>query len=451
MNKTINFLKKHKIIIGIILASFALSLCYSFYFKIKPSVDAGAYDVIAQNLINGRGYRENLSKDIMHDYVIVRVGPLYEFFLAGIYFLFGHSYGAVWIFHAILRALTVLLVYLTAFLVFQEQEESVRKKIALWAAGIIGFYPDLIEISAMLMIEIFYLFLFCLALYCFFKYLDNANTHLGLALGVVFGLAVLARPPVLFLLPVVLFYFFIKKRFWMAISFLIIILVVFTPWTVRNYKVYGKIMPFGVAGNINFWIGNYHGGDGEQESNEEQNMEQANFLASHKISEVNNESMRQFFKFLRDYPAEFIKLTFLRVNKYFSIIRPMGFWFYQKGLGQFLFLLSSAAASVILFVFGLGGVMKTIMEKKTVLYYLLAFTIVTPLIIFITVVETRYRFQIYPLLAIFAGYFIVELFGENIFWKNRILWISALIIFLNGALDLFLSFNRFRERLGRFF
>ncbi len=441
---TTEFIRNNRFLLIILVISFLLSAAYSFYFRIKPAVDARAYDNIAVNIISGNGYREHLTGELSNDYAIARVGPLYEYFLAGFYKVFGHRYGPVWLAQALLRALTAWLVYLTAMAIFADNEK--KKTIGLWAAAIIGFFPDLIEISAMLMTETLYLFFVCLMFYLFFRYLYRPANCLAASLGLAAALAVLSRPPVLFLLPVILFFFLSRKKFWPLVLFCLALLLVWTPWTVRNWRVYGEIMPFGAAGSYNFWIGNYHGADGEQTPM----AEHYKFIEAHQIKEVNAESAKQFKAFLRDYPAEFIKLTALRVNKYFSIIRPMGWWFYQHGLGQLLFILSSAAAGVVLLILGLSGTVKSIMAQDKKLYYLLAFLIFTPLIIFVTVVETRYRFQVYPLLAIFAGYFIVYLAGRFKWWTDRILLTAVVIIFANGLLDLFLSWGKFMEKLRPF-
>jgi len=440
-----NFLKTNKFLASIIFISFLLSIFYSFYYQIRPAVDARAYDTIATNIISGNGYRENPSLDLTHDLAITRVGPLYEYFLAGIYEIFGHHYGVVWVIQALLHALTAWLVYLITLLVFASDEQ--KKKISLWASAIIGFYPDLVEISAMLLTETLYLFLVCLFFYLFFRYF-NQQTRWGLiSLALVSGLAVLARPPVLFLVPIVVFFFWSKRKRLPLALFLIILFLVFVPWTIRNYQVYGEIMPFGAAGNYNFWIGNWHGGDGEQSP---QPFHSA-FVDSHKVQDINGESIRQFKLFLQEHPVEFLKLTALRINKYFSIIRPMGFWFYQQGIGKLLMLISSAVASVFLFVLGLAGIVRAFKEKNLALKYLLVLIVVTPLIIFITVVETRYRFQIYPLLAIFAGYYLVQLGSIKNWWTDRILWLAIFVIGINGLVDLLLSFNKFKEKLGGFF
>ena len=110
--------KSNKIISFVVIASFILSLAYSFYFKIKPSVDARAYDTIAQNISAGYGFRENTDRDILYDYSIVRAGPGYEYFLAGLYTMFKHNYEPVWIAQAFLHALSVYLIYLIARRIF---------------------------------------------------------------------------------------------------------------------------------------------------------------------------------------------------------------------------------------------------------------------------------------------------------------------------------------------
>ena len=78
--KLLFFLRQNKILILIVAGSFLASLAYSFHFQIRPAVDARAYDVIAQNIARGFGFREEPQKDILHDYAIARVGPLYEYF-----------------------------------------------------------------------------------------------------------------------------------------------------------------------------------------------------------------------------------------------------------------------------------------------------------------------------------------------------------------------------------
>jgi len=434
-----------KVLTLILLLSFLFSFSYALYFKIQPKVDALAYDNIALNIASGNGFRENVAVSTDRDFSIARVGPLYEYFLAAIYKLFGHNYYFVWFFQAILHALTAFLVYLTGVLIFKDSDK--KEEVALWSAGILGFYPDLIEISAMLMTETLYLFLFCLMLYVFFRILEEEISYISIVpLGLVSGLAVLARPPVLFSLPVIVFYLYWKRKSKETLLFVAIFLMVLTPWTARNYNVYGEIAPFGVAGQLNFWIGNHLNSQGKQETSQEI----IEFATAHPVVDLGSESIKRFKTFILEHPREFLKTTALRVNRYFSVVRPMGFWFYTSGWRQMTFVAFSVIGSIILFVLGLAGAIKMFKEQKEAYLYLLAFALLTPLILFITVVETRYRFQIYPLLAIFSGYFISVL---NLKDKSivKILSVATLIVFLNGGVDFLLNSSRVFDRLEGWF
>lgn len=449
MEKIIQYIKENKWLFWILIISFAVTVAYAFYFQIRPVVDAKAYDRIAQNLIAGNGFVEDSGVNIKFDRAITRVGPLYQLILAGIYIIFGHNFEPVWILQALLHTFSAYFVFLTAKIIFKDNEK--KEKIALVAGGVFAFYPDLIEISAMLMTETIYIFFWCMMIWYFFKMMGEMEMQKKLsvkviALGVVSGLAVLARPPVLFVLPAIFAYFLLRKKYVLTVLFFLTLSAVFTPWTIRNYLVYQKVMPVGAAGAWNFWIGNHEGGKGEQEETPEMHE----YLEKYGVVELQDESIRQFKNFVFQHSLDFVRLTVWRVNKYFSVARPMGFWFYDSGLSQILFVLSSAAASVVLFALSLYAAIKLWSEKNnTLIKYLFAFTILTPLILFITVVETRYRFQIYPLLSIFAGYGAISLFSQKLWWKNKIFLLSLAFIIFNAMIDLVFSLDRL-QKLGLF-
>ena len=104
--------KEKKILIFLMLGVFFVALLYSLYFHIEPSVDARAYDKIAWNMVQGNGYKEQANLSYDEDIAILRVGPGYEFFLAGIYWLFGHHIWIVWIINALLTAFSAFFVFL---------------------------------------------------------------------------------------------------------------------------------------------------------------------------------------------------------------------------------------------------------------------------------------------------------------------------------------------------
>lgn len=443
LKKFLLFLGEHKVLVFILGLSFIFSIFYAFYYQIEPKVDARAYDTIAQNIVNGIGYREDLSVSIENDYAIARVGSVYEYFLAGIYKVFGHSYAPVWAIQALLHSISALLVYLSSLLVFKDHKDKVG--ISLLSSAIFAFYPDLIEISAMLMTETLYLFFVCLFIYTFFLYMESRNTGTFIILGVVSGIAVLSRPPLLFCLFIVVYFLWRSASWKKVLIYTAIIGMIFTPWTVRNYLIFKQVMPFGIAGNLNFWIGNHVGANGEQEASDDLNT----LIAAKQVKNLGNVALEEFRSFVFEHPTEFIKLSLMRVNKYFSIFRPMGFWFYDSGWSQILFVLSSGVFNLIVLVLSMSGFvyMYRVNELSLKMKYLLVFTLATPIILFVTVVETRYRFQIYPLLSLLSAYFVGVLYSQK-----RGIWLRTLgflfsVVIVNGLIDLVINIQEFKYKL----
>src|SRR3989344_7082224 len=257
--------KEKKFILFLVLGIFVCALAYSLYFRIEPSVDARAYDNIAWNMVQGNGYKEQASLSYDKDIAILRVGPGYEFFLAGVYFLFGHHYQVIWVINALLLALSAFFVFLITKQIFKEHWSV---PLGLVAAGLIGFSPDLITVNGMLMTETLGVFLIILSVYIFFRYIERKEDISIISLiflAAVFGSAVLVRTPALFLI-LPLAWYFIRNKLWKELGvFLFVLILVFTPWTVRNYQVYSTFIPTNLAFGYDLLAGNHPGATGELE------------------------------------------------------------------------------------------------------------------------------------------------------------------------------------------
>lgn len=436
---------KRKILIAVVLASFALSLAYSVYFNIEPSVDAAAYDRIAWNLVQGNGYKEFVDLSYDEDIAILRVGPGYEFFLALIYYIFGHNIWVVLIINALLNALSTLLVFLLSYEVFRGSWKFLT---GIIAASFIAFSPDLITINGMLMTETLGVFLIILSVYLFFKFLNNDAKPLYLILptALVFGFAVLVRTPAALLFLPFAGYLIANKN-WKAFFVLSFTLfLIFTPWVVRNYQVYNTLIPTNLAFGYDLLAGNHPGATGELEPyylNEE-------FMGSGRI-EGNKLALKEALVFIFTNPLEFLKITFYRASIYFSFARPTGFWFHLDGASKAITLITSAIYSILLFVFGFFGIYKAKYlpdkDKKRAkfLFWLL---LMMPLAIIAIIVETRYRFLVYPFFAIFAGFGLSNIFNGKIDWK--VIFTICGILFLNTAFDALRNLDRIIERVNNF-
>lgn len=432
---------EQKIIIAIALLSFFLALAYSLYFQITPAVDARGYDNIAWNLVRGNGYKESAELSYSDDIAIMRVGPGYEFFLAAIYFIFGHHYLAVWIIHALLSALSAFLVYLLSKEIFKETGGTV----GLIAAGLIGFSPDLITMNGMLMTETLGIFLLILSVYLFFKHVnrDNGSVYFVGSAAIVFGCAVLVRTPTALLLLPFFYYFFARKQWMHSLIFLALLAILFIPWTVRNYQVYHSFIPTNLAFGYDLLAGNHSGATGELEpyAPNEEYMKQGR-IAGNKLA------LREAVEFVFFHPVEFMQITFYRLSIYFSFARPTGFWFHLSGSSKALTLFLSAVYSVVLFVFGWWGVYRGRLsdgnDRKRAQLFFWMFAMM-PLAIIGIIVETRYRFLAYPFLAVFAGYGLTVLRRTDIVQKYFVAIVA--VLFLNTSFDILRNLDRIAERI----
>ncbi|MGB9598754.1 MAG: ArnT family glycosyltransferase [Minisyncoccales bacterium] len=432
----------YKILAFLIFAGLFFSLFHSFYFKIPPQVDARAYHNIAKNIISGNGYREDFSLPPEKDLAIMRVGPGYELFLAGIYKIFGPHYQIIWVFQAIFHALTAFLIFLISREIFQKPEGVL---IGLFSALFVAFSPDLILASSMLLAENLAIFLLVLSIYFLFKYL-NRPTYSNFTFSSLFLiLAILTRSQFIFITPLFLLIF--KKEWKKIFIFILLFILIFSPWFIRNYKTYGIFLPFNAAAGYNLWNGNHLGASGEMEIDYQPMIE---FAKNHTPLELHQKGVAEFKQFLASHPFEFLKITLRRLSIFFSLSRPTGFWPGFSIVQQMITAFFSFIYSIFIFILGFSGMIWAFKKfagedkKKILLLALFAFSI--PFSVMFLVVETRYRYPIYPFLAIFSGIALVAL--REIWNKNlKIFLLPLLIFFLNAILDFGLNFTKFWDKL----
>lgn len=466
----LQFIRQNQILTAIFLGSFFICIFYFFYHRIHPVVDAQAYDQIGWNLAQGLGFREDATKSYEFDHAITRAGPGYEFFLAGIYVVFGHHYEPVWIMQAILHVLSAYLLYLVSRRIFPEW-----KKAALISTALFAFWPDLIEISAMLMTETLYLFFTILVIYLFVRaYEAPQHRTLAALLGAATGIAILTRPPILLFIPIFFFFYFSATRMknnppsiaagqvpngllkdrgglmdiYIAMSvFSLFLILTLAPWTIRNYFVYHQPILTTMIGQYNLWLGNTLASDGGQYNLPYNPLNE--FVDQEGFFGLKDKARAEFLGFVLAHPFIFLKLCALRFIRYFSLIRPMGFWFYQSGLPQLAFIASSLFWIVGVFIAGFSGMVMALKKEytkftthysllTTIHSYLAVLALTAPMLLLPTVVQSRYRFQIYPFLALFAGYAIA---------KRKLEIIPILLLAVVTAIDIVLNLGLIADRL----
>ena len=256
---------KDKRILWLFIASLLVRLFLVFiHTDVKLVHEMNGYDYGARSMLNGqgfvcteeRGYRAFLP-------------PGYSFFLAGVYWLFGHSFFAARFIQAILGALTVVFAYVLTRQMFAE-------KVARLGAWILAFYPESVQFADLMQTETVFLFLFLLAMVFFVRSLsaDTAEPTMAksakggpwpnlVAAGLLFGVSALVRSIIMFYLPLVIGFFLIFKRdrrmIVRSVIVTLIMLAAIAPWTIRNYVVLDAFVPINTKAGWDFFQHNHSG------------------------------------------------------------------------------------------------------------------------------------------------------------------------------------------------
>ncbi|QPC84320.1 glycosyltransferase family 39 protein [Phototrophicus methaneseepsis] len=271
----LHLLVKYRLGIVLLLATIIRLACMMAFaptldFTLPGNVIHGsdAYDDYAQNLlatgIYGRTPLDG-SDEIVPD---AAVPPLYSYALAGVYGLFGRGYVQVALFHILIDAICIVLLYDIARRLFREG--------ALWGlpvgewVGLLGglfyaFYPYLIFQNLTLIDTPFWmlwlhLFTWLVILLRERETLDAQTWGIAVLAGVVLGLSLLTRPIMPFFAVFVALWYLFRLNLWQSVIRLLPValvgLICLLPWIVRNYGLYDAFVPMTTTSGANLWQGN---------------------------------------------------------------------------------------------------------------------------------------------------------------------------------------------------
>jgi 4-amino-4-deoxy-L-arabinose transferase-like glycosyltransferase len=225
----------------------------------QARIGTAEYDAIAANLAAGHGFvLEPGGTQILWR------PPLYIYFLAGIYKLFANPYAVVVGCQVVFNVLTGLLTYAAGRRLY-------GRPVGLLAAILLGGYPLFGLNCARLMPEaMFALLLAAITWFVVSWHAGRWSILHAVGLGLLLGVASLTKASVQFFAPFLLVWslcFLRRVRPWRAAVLhtgvmLGTMLLVLSPWVVRNARVAGEFILVDTSGGYTFWIGNRVASDG---------------------------------------------------------------------------------------------------------------------------------------------------------------------------------------------
>src|SRR4029453_8191895 len=209
-------------------------------------IDEQEFASVAQHIAHGDGYVSTS----------FRANPILPYYLGAVFRLFGEQYAVARVGQAILGAVTCVIIYRVGLLMF-------APAVGILSGLLLAFYPPHIYLTGVFYVDCWLTFFCALALYLAPLTLE-ARGALWLALfcGVSLGFTTLTRAAFLTCLPCVALAWIYGGRWgWKrdALACATMILgcaLVILPWTVRNYRVYGRPMLVSSGFYTMLWRGN---------------------------------------------------------------------------------------------------------------------------------------------------------------------------------------------------
>jgi 4-amino-4-deoxy-L-arabinose transferase-like glycosyltransferase len=370
---------------------------------------------IARSIAQGQGFSNPLFSNTGPT---IWMTPVYPYIVAGVFKIFG-IYTTISAF--VLLSLNALTSALTCIPIFFIARKTFSDRVASWAGWGWVFFPYAVYFPMERIWETWLSTLLLSLLFLAGIHLEDRQTRYleWIGFGALWGLAALTSPVVLAVLPF-LGALICYRRFrfgleWLrpAMASILVLAAVVSPWFIRNYQVFHRLVPFrdnmgivlrlGTRGNTDHWapyeLGPWHN---ETEWAEFQRLGEFNYMAhkkqqaisfikAHPVWYVWTSARRAFFlwtgfwsfdsSYLREEPLD---LANIPVCTTFTVLASIGLWraFRQKNLGAVPFLL-----------------------------VLLTF----PVVYYITSPEAYYRRPIDPFIVILAAFAI----ASRAEWKTR--------------------------------
>jgi len=279
---------------------------------------------VARSIAAGHGFSSPLFGDTGPTAIMT---PLYPYLLGGIFKVFGiYSTASAFVilaFNTLCSALTCIPIFLIA-------ENFFGRRLAKWSAWAWVFFPYAIYFSAgRIWVTSLAALLLTLGLLMTIRLADDNPLRTWVAYGGLWALNGLANPANLAVLPFLAVWLLVRLRVqsWRWIARAVVSALVFaamiSPWFVRNYRTFGRFMPFRDNFWYEFWAGNTgdtsdlvpdwaHPSNGEAEMQKYRDMGELRYFDSKKPMVLN---------FIRQHPGTFARLT---AKKF--VFTWTGFW-----------------------------------------------------------------------------------------------------------------------------
>ncbi|MBD3170342.1 MAG: tetratricopeptide repeat protein [candidate division Zixibacteria bacterium] len=434
--------------IPFIIFGIALILRLIYLFQSRAN-DPQFYIPVMDPLFHHQWAQRIAGGDVWGDGAFFRA-PLYPYFLALIYKIFGVDIFAAKLIQMILGSFTAALTYLAGKRVFGKIPGLIGGLLfALFAPSIFYEGEFLLDPLATFLVMVSTLATLSAA--------GSGKKYLFLPVGMLWGLGAICRPTVLSMIAVVviiiiIFHKAVDKKGRIARTAMIIAgsLIMILPITVWNYILEDDFILIASQGGVNFYIGNNMYADGVTATIPELPSwayRDAVALAENDVgrdlkpSGISSYYFGRGLEFWGEAPFEALKITIKKAVVFFSdeeIANNRGFYFAQMFSPVLKYIPVTFALIGPLSLLGIGLITLIPAWRRFDVYILIGLIVAHWGSHIPFFVNGRFRLPIIPLLAVFAGaavYYVYKWLRKKelkrIGWTAVILAVSCVIVFID--------------------
>jgi len=415
-------------------------------------LDAKFYDAWAHQIASGSVEREAFF-----------MSPLYPYFLAAIYRLFGRDLLLVRLIQSGVGAAAVVLAYSIARQVF-------NRKVAVIAGFAAACYGALVFYDGAILLEPLLVFLNLLVLHLLLRASASGRHRHYLTAGAVLGVAAIGKATALLFAPAAALWIWIDagkhrraNRVRALLLFLLGLTILVAPVTVRNFVVSRDFVVITSNGGLNFYIGNNENSTGGYVKPEGldlvadiagKGIAEAALSRDLKASEVSAYWYSEAWQFITAHPGAWAKLMVKKLSFVAGSyeLAQLENYDFQRRYSALLGLPLPTFALVA--PLGLVGLFLSIRRRESLLLTLFLATQILGIVAFFVV--ARYRLPVVPVLIIGAAYGVTELWrmARERSWRTLAIAgaaIAVLLVVVNGnpyRVDRNKSFAQPHFRLG---
>ncbi len=344
--------------------------------------------------------------------------PVYPYILAGAFKVFGiYTAASAWFilgFNSIFAALTCWTLYLIANRIFGPWVA----RVSAWTWAV---FPYIIYWPVRVVWEAsFTTFLLTLALWLTIRMADDGPSRRDwIVYGLLWGLIVLTNTAVVILMPFFLAWLIYQlprssQRFSGPVIALLVVLLCITPWTLRNYHVFGRFIFIRDNLPLELHEANNNASSGLWTRNEHPGNDPASMRRFQELGEIRfmDEKKQQVREFIHDHPGKFALFTFERIWYFWAappqatIIAGYDLWVAR----HVQFLLAA--------LFAFAGLFLTFLRKNQHRWLLAPFLLIYPLPYYIVNPFPRYKHPIEPVMLILIVYVLAEARVIELHWPT---------------------------------